>query len=379
MSIPSIFSDDTEPTLSWVTPTQEWKVRLTVADDLEFIDQATSTTVLTLGPTGVVTFGNFSFPSTDGTSGQVLRTDGAGTLIFVDAIGIGDLISANNLSDVANTQTAIDNLTKTSTVEVDVLALADHGANSQVWTIEEDSTVATNAITFDYAGAERLRLAPNGTMTFSVPGVIKGFDASSEISPGGPLTILGGAGDFAVGGTITVQGGAGGDSNDGGDVLIVPGTSGVEEGGPGSVVISGLTWPATDGTAGQPITTDGSGNLSFSDGFTGFDIAFFVGSTPASSQISGQFIAVRDISFPVNLTGSAGVASTAATASTDFDIQKNGGSIGTMNFDISATVATFTFASPVAFTAGDILKVIAPGSPDATLADISMTFKGTRT
>ena len=35
--------------------------------------------------------------------------------------------------------------------------------------------------------------------------------------------------------------------------------------GTGSVVLDGLSYPQADGTAGQAITTDGSGNLTFSD------------------------------------------------------------------------------------------------------------------
>jgi hypothetical protein len=37
------------------------------------------------------------------------------------------------------------------------------------------------------------------------------------------------------------------------------------------------------------------------------------------------------------------------------------------------------FASEVTFAAGDRFAVIAPGSQDASLADISISFKGTRT
>jgi len=38
--------------------------------------------------------------------------------------------------------------------------------------------------------------------------------------------------------------------------------------GTGKVVLDGLNYPTADGTATQIITTDGSGNLSFTDPFT---------------------------------------------------------------------------------------------------------------
>jgi hypothetical protein len=71
-------------------------------------------------------------------------------------------------------------------------------------------------------------------------------------------------------------------------------------------------------------------------------------------------------------------AGTPPTAQADLDVQKNGASIGTITFAASANTATFAFASEAAFTAGDRLTVLAPGSQDASLADISITFKGTR-
>jgi hypothetical protein len=71
-------------------------------------------------------------------------------------------------------------------------------------------------------------------------------------------------------------------------------------------------------------------------------------------------------------------AETAATAETDFDLQKNDVSIGTVRFAISGTVATFVAISEETFVAGDRLELIAPVTPDGTLAEIYFTFKLTR-
>ena len=92
-----------------------------------------------------------------------------------------------------------------------------------------------------------------------------------------------------------------------------------------------------------------------------------------------QLVAPRAFTLPAGLTGSQGYAGTAPTAQADLEIRKNGASIGTITFAASASTATFTFSSKVAFAAGDRLTVIAPGTQDASLADISITFKGTRT
>lgn len=110
-----------------------------------------------------------------------------------------------------------------------------------------------------------------------------------------------------------------------------------------------------------------------------YDVGTFCAGKPSASEVLLRFVATRAFTLPASLTGSQVKAGTAATATTDFDLQKNGSSIGTVSFAASGTVATFTFASGVSFAAGDILAIIAPASADATLADISFTLAGTRT
>lgn len=83
-----------------------------------------------------------------------------------------------------------------------------------------------------------------------------------------------------------------------------------------------------------------------------------------------------DISDTPSLTPSYGYADTTATADTDFDIQLNGLSVGTMAFAIGANMAIFTFPSPVSVALGDRISVVAPASPDSTLADIYFTIRG---
>lgn len=137
--------------------------------------------------------------------------------------GGGDLLAANNLSDVANTQTSIDNLTNTNIVTVDVLALTDHGSDSMVWSIEEDTASATQALTVDYDIDEILRVTTAGVINFgtSAPGITVDDGVSTNQ-------------DFTI-----------------------------DAKGTGNVVISSLSYPNSDGTNGQVLTTDGSGNLSF--------------------------------------------------------------------------------------------------------------------
>ena len=56
-------------------------------------------------------------------------------------------------------------------------------------------------------------------------------------------------------------------------------------------------------------------------------------------------------------------------------LKKNGVEFATITFAIAGTVATFTAASATTLNPGDYITLVAPGSADATLADIGFTFK----
>lgn len=52
----------------------------------------------------------FQLPASNGTAGQLLKTDGSGVTSWVSAAGTGDMLAANNLSDVASATTSATNL-----------------------------------------------------------------------------------------------------------------------------------------------------------------------------------------------------------------------------------------------------------------------------
>jgi hypothetical protein len=110
-----------------------------------------------------------------------------------------------------------------------------------------------------------------------------------------------------------------------------------------------------------------------------YDVGVFFPGKPTATQIVMRWVAPRAIDFPDELSGSRGAARVAATGSTAFDVQQNGSSVGTITFAGAATTATFTTSGgALALAAGDVLAIIAPGTPDATLEDISVTFAGSR-
>ena len=95
---------------------------------------------------------------------------------------------------------------------------------------------------------------------------------------------------------------------------------------------------------------------------------------PTSSQVIADNVTTTGYELPAALAGSIATAGTAATASTVFDIQVNGVTKGTITFAISGTTGTFVFSSNVPLALGDVVSILAPASPDSTLANITITL-----
>lgn len=111
-----------------------------------------------------------------------------------------------------------------------------------------------------------------------------------------------------------------------------------------------------------------------------FDMSAFYPGVPGGSALVLRVPVARSITFPANFAGSKFAASANATATTVFDVKKNGSSIGSISIAAGGTTATFTTSggSSQSFVAGDVLSIVAPASPDATLADPGFVLTGTR-
>ena len=81
---------------------------------------------------------------------------------------------------------------------------------------------------------------------------------------------------------------------------------------------------------------------------------------------------------PANLSGSQVKVGTNATATFALDLQQNGTTIGTISIATSGTATlTTTSGTSKAIAIGDVLKVVAPGTVDTTIANVAITLKGT--
>jgi len=101
---------------------------------------------------------------------------------------------------------------------------------------------------------------------------------SDSISLGGTQTDLNGITSLDVD-NITIDGNVISSTNTNGDITLTPN-------GTGKVILKGITYPASDGTNGQAIVTDGSGNLSFSTISGGSGIASLA--ADSSPQLGGD-------------------------------------------------------------------------------------------
>ena len=108
-----------------------------------------------------------------------------------------------------------------------------------------------------------------------------------------------------------------------------------------------------------------------------YDVGTYCHGKPDVSEVLLRFNYVRAVTLKAALAGSRITAAVAATAQTDFTLNKNGSSIATIRFAAAGTVASVVgMASDVAFAVNDHLSLVAPGTQDATLADIAFTFAG---
>lgn len=108
----------------------------------------------------------------------------------------------------------------------------------------------------------------------------------------------------------------------------------------------------------------------------GLDVGVFVPDRPAAGALVFKLVVVRAFTLPAGLTGSRGHAGVAATALAAFDLRRNGSSIGTASFAAGSATASFTLAAAISLAEGDRLELIAPTPQDATLADLTILFKG---
>lgn len=114
-------------------------------------------------------------------------------------------------------------------------------------------------------------------------------------------------------------------------------------------------------------------------GFTGpvpYEVGFFfAGATTIPTFLYATYVAVNPFSFADGTTSRAYASETSALAQ-NFDLQKNGVSVGTIQFLSGQNIGSVTIPAPVDFLPGDLLQIFGPAVPDGTIGSIAITLSG---
>jgi hypothetical protein len=110
-----------------------------------------------------------------------------------------------------------------------------------------------------------------------------------------------------------------------------------------------------------------------------YDFGMVAGTAPGAGEVLGKVVIPRPLLIPPDLAGSAVHVDTAPEADFAIALTRNGAAVAsiTVHADASATLATSGNA-PVPIAAGDVIRFLAPATPDASIAGIALTIAARR-
>jgi hypothetical protein len=105
---------------------------------------------------------------------------------------------------------------------------------------------------------------------------------------------------------------------------------------------------------------------------------FFFTTTPTASELLAQFSIVENIVLPANFTGSVGQVGVNPTSAFVLTVKKNSTTtIGTISISTAGVITWATTGGTTqALAAGDYVTFTGPATPDATIANVSITLRG---
>jgi hypothetical protein len=220
-------------------------------------------------------------------------------------------------------------------------------------TVWLDTTNATNPTLKFFDGTDDISLAQ---LDYSA-NTVNWLDSTVTISP---LTT-----DLDVGGNAII-------SSSNGNITFTPD-------GTGKVIIDGLSYPTADGTNGQALITDGSGNLSFGDvaGGTNWQSSIVTGTTLSAVAGNGYWIDTTSNACTVTLPASASVGDTIEFS----DYARNW---GTNNVTINPNSLNFqgnSSPNPVYDVNGQSVRIVYSGATQGWIptVDDDVTFETPQT
>lgn len=108
-----------------------------------------------------------------------------------------------------------------------------------------------------------------------------------------------------------------------------------------------------------------------------YDLSFFIpGTMPNANELVGSVLVTRTIAISMIGSGSLAKAFAAPTAQTVYAIKVNAQQVGTVTFAAGQTTGTIAFTQNQTLVAGDVVQIVTPGTVDASIKDVMITFVG---
>jgi hypothetical protein len=114
-------------------------------------------------------------------------------------------------------------------------------------------------------------------------------------------------------------------------------------------------------------------------GAPAYDFGMVAGSAPGAGEVLGKVVIPRPLLIPADLAGSAVHVDTAPDADFAIAMTRNAVAVASITVHAAASASLATSANaPVAIAAGDVIRFVAPATPDPSISGVSLTIAARR-